>query len=57
MLAILISTWWVEGMRVTLESGLPWLLLISILYFTVGRRRERAAALRLAKAGMQTVVK
>ena len=50
VLAILISTWWVEGMRVTLEAGIPWLLLISALYFTVGRQRERAAALRLAKA-------
>jgi AAT family amino acid transporter len=49
VLAILVSTWWVEGMRVTLEAGIPWLLLISVLYFTVGRQRERAAALRLAK--------
>ncbi len=52
VLAILISTWWVEGMRVTLEAGLPWLLLISVLYFIVGRQRERAAAaFRLAKTG------
>ncbi len=49
VLAILISTWWVEGMRVTLEAGIPWLLLVTVLYFGIGRRRERAAALRLAK--------
>ena len=49
VLAILISTWWVEGMRVTLEAGIPWLLLITVLYFVIGRQRERAAALRLAK--------
>ncbi|MGB7553263.1 MAG: amino acid permease [Candidatus Korobacteraceae bacterium] len=48
VLAILISTWWVEGMRVTLEAGIPWLVLISVLYFTIGRRRERAAARRMA---------
>ena len=23
--AILVTTWWVEGMRITLEAGLPWL--------------------------------
>ena len=38
VLAIIISTWWVEGMRVTLESGIPWLLLLSICYFVWGRR-------------------
>jgi AAT family amino acid transporter len=49
VLAILISTWWVEGMRVALEAGIPWLLLLTLLYFVIGRQRERAAALRLAK--------
>jgi L-asparagine transporter-like permease len=49
VMAILISTWWVEGMRVTLEAGIPWLLLITVLYFVIGRQRERAAALRLAE--------
>ncbi len=36
VLAIIISTWWVEGMRVTMESGIPWLVLISVLYFAIG---------------------
>ncbi|MGD0929387.1 MAG: amino acid permease [Candidatus Korobacteraceae bacterium] len=39
VLAIIISTWWVEGMRVTLESGIPWLVVLSVCYFVWGRRR------------------
>ncbi len=46
VLAILISTWWVPGMRVTLEAGIPWLVLVTILYFAWGRQRGRAVALR-----------
>jgi L-asparagine transporter-like permease len=37
--AIILSTWWVEGMRPTLESGIPWLLALSALYLV--RRRSR----------------
>jgi amino acid transporter, AAT family len=40
VLAIIISTWWVEGMRPTLESGIPWLMLLSGLYAL--SRRQRA---------------
>jgi AAT family amino acid transporter len=39
VLAIIVSTWWVEGMRVTLESGIPWLLVLTVLYFAWGRQR------------------
>ena len=39
VLAIILSTWWVEGMRPTLESGIPWLLALTILYFL--RRRQQ----------------
>lgn len=39
IVAILISTWWVEGMRVALQSGIPWLLLITAVYFGWGRKR------------------
>ncbi len=46
VLAILISTWWVPGMRVTLEAGIPWLLLLTILYFAWGRQRGKAVASR-----------
>jgi L-asparagine transporter-like permease len=39
IIAILISTWWVEGMRVALQSGVPWLLLITFVYYGWGRKR------------------
>ena len=45
VLAILISTWWVDGMRVTLQAGIPWLVLLTIAYYAVGRRREIAVAI------------
>jgi L-asparagine transporter-like permease len=32
VLAIIISTWWVDGMRPTLESGIPWLAVLTMLY-------------------------
>lgn len=41
--AILMTTWWVEGMRITLISGLPWLGVLTIIYFFVARRRVRGA--------------
>jgi L-asparagine transporter-like permease len=41
--AILITTWWTEGMRVTLLTGLPWLGLVTIAYF-VKTRASRATA-------------
>ncbi|HXB72154.1 MAG TPA: amino acid permease [Candidatus Acidoferrales bacterium] len=48
LVAILITTWWVEGMRITLIAGIPWLGLITAAYFLV-----RA---NLAKAGSKTGV-
>jgi amino acid transporter, AAT family len=38
VLAIIISTWWVEGMRVTLESGIPWLLALTAIYIVWARK-------------------
>jgi L-asparagine transporter-like permease len=38
MLAILATTWWVEGMRVTLVAGLPWLGVLTVGYLLVVRR-------------------
>jgi AAT family amino acid transporter len=35
ILAILVTTWWVEGMRVTLIAGLPWMCLLTAAYFLV----------------------
>ena len=40
VLAILVSTWWVPDMRVALEAGIPWLLLISVLYFSWARQHR-----------------
>ena len=41
ILAIIVSTWWVNGMKPALEAGIPWLLLLSIFYFGWVRRRAR----------------
>jgi amino acid transporter, AAT family len=38
MLAILLTTWWVEGMRNTLRAGLPWLAFVSAVYAIWARR-------------------
>jgi amino acid transporter, AAT family len=43
VLAIMISTWWVSGMRVTLESGIPWLVLLTVGYFAVTKKRGKIA--------------
>ena len=43
VLAIIISTWWVDGMRTTLESGIPWLLLLTLCYLIWARRQKTAA--------------
>jgi L-asparagine transporter-like permease len=43
MLAILATTWWVEGMRVTLVAGLPWLGLLTVAYLLVARSSPTCA--------------
>lgn len=42
---VLISTWWVPGLRITLTAGLPWLLFISLCYFGWRQARFRRQAL------------
>jgi AAT family amino acid transporter len=37
--AIILSTWWVPGMRFTIYAGLPWLALLTVVYFAWGRSR------------------
>ena len=32
MIAIIVTTWWTPGLRVTLESGIPWLILLTIAW-------------------------
>lgn len=39
LVAITISTWWVPGLRITLESGLPWLAFISLCYLVWARSK------------------
>jgi L-asparagine transporter-like permease len=43
MLAILATTWWVEGMRVTLVAGVPWLAVLTVGYLLVVRRGRIAS--------------
>jgi AAT family amino acid transporter len=43
IVAILITTWWVGGMRITLIAGLPWLALLTLAYFLIVRRRGHGA--------------
>lgn len=38
---VLISTWWVPGLRITLIWGVPWLLLITLCYFVWKGVRSR----------------
>jgi len=37
LLAVLASTWWAPGMRITIQAGLPWLALLSLCYFVRAR--------------------
>lgn len=39
--AVLISTWWVPGLRITLLAGVPWLAFISLCY--LGWRKTQTA--------------
>jgi AAT family amino acid transporter len=42
VLAVLISTWWVPGFRITLMAGLPWLAFLTVCYFVWRRARSRS---------------
>ena len=39
LIGVLISTWWVPGFRITLLSGPPWLVFISLCYLVWRRAR------------------
>ena len=41
--AVLVSTWWIPQLRITLTAGLPWLLFISLCYlvWSKAQRRDR----------------
>jgi amino acid transporter, AAT family len=40
LVAILLTTWWVEGMRIALVAGLSWLTVLSVVYVLINRRRR-----------------
>lgn len=42
LLGVLISTWWIPGMRITITAGLPWLGFITVCYFIFARRKPPA---------------
>jgi L-asparagine transporter-like permease len=41
VLAVLGSTWWVPGFRITLQAGAPWLAFITVCYFVWRRALSR----------------
>ncbi len=42
--AVLISTWWVPGFRVTLQAGVPWLAFATVCYFVWRKARAVQSA-------------
>jgi amino acid transporter, AAT family len=49
--AVLVSTWWVPGLRITLVAGLPWLLFISLCYFVWSKARISRSGVEASKRG------
>lgn len=47
ILAIILSTIWVDGMQPTLEAGLPWLGVLTIVYFVWMRKKGDAPTERI----------
>jgi amino acid transporter, AAT family len=41
--AVLVSTWWIPQLRITLTAGLPWLLFISLCYLVWSKVQRRGA--------------
>ena len=41
--AVLVSTWWIPQLRITLTAGLPWLLFISLCYLGWSKVQRRGA--------------
>jgi L-asparagine transporter-like permease len=38
--SVLISTWWIPGLKITLEAGVPWLVFISLCYLVWTRAKS-----------------
>src|SRR6266852_2591332 len=49
--AVLVSTWWVPGFRITLLAGAPWLAFITVCYFVWRRPRSRISDQGAARDG------
>jgi AAT family amino acid transporter len=43
ILAVMLSTWWVPGFRITLLAGVPWLALLTVCYFVWRRSYPRTS--------------
>ena len=41
--AVLVSTWWVPGLRITVTAGVPWLVFITVCYLVWRKRHPRNA--------------
>jgi len=41
--AVLISTWWVPGLRITLQAGVPWLVFVSLCYWLWRKKQSQRA--------------
>jgi L-asparagine transporter-like permease len=54
IVAILLTTWWVEGMRVTLLAGIPWLGFISLCYLVWRRANRDAPIFERGEHGSET---
>ena len=46
VLAVLVSTWWVPGFRITLLAGLPWLALLTVCYWVWSRAKRGESVAR-----------
>src|SRR6266404_1190957 len=51
VLAVLVSTWWVPGFRITLLAGIPWLAFITVCYFVWRRARPRMSVRGVSRDG------
>jgi L-asparagine transporter-like permease len=44
ILAVMVSTWWVPGFRITLLAGVPWLASLTVCYFVWRGSHSRRSA-------------
>ncbi len=54
VLAVLVSTWWVPGFRITLLAGAPWLVFITLGYWVWSRANRNKSAVA-ATEGAATI--